>query len=114
MAEQMTVRSTVEGSTATITLSGHLAARGSLVLLDAVRDAIDNNAARIDLDLCRVTSFDDKGLAGLASCRDLCTGLTDGLHYRTAGDTSQAALLAAFDVPHVDVPDSDVVENPAV
>ena len=109
MAEQMTVRSTVEGSTATITLSGHLAARGALVLLDAVRDAIDNNVDRIDLDLGLVTSFDDKGLAGLASCRDLCAGLSDGLHYRTHGDASQAALLAAFDVP-----DFDVEENPVV
>ena len=109
----MTVRCTVEGSTATITLSGHLAADGSLVLLDAVRDALDNNAARIDLDLCRVTSFDDKGLAGLAACRDLCAELPDGLHYRTDGDASQAALLAAFDVD-IDVPEFDVVENPAV
>jgi ABC-type transporter Mla MlaB component len=114
MAEQMTVRSTVEGSTATIMLSGHLAARGALILLDAVRDAIEKHATRIDLDLCRVTSFDDKGLAGLASCRDLCAGLPDGLHYRTDGDTSQAALLAAFDVPDLDVPDLHVEENPAV
>ena len=98
MAEQMTVRSTVEGSTATIILSGHLAGGGSLVLLDAVRDAVDNHAARIDLDLCRVTSFDDKGLAGLAACREICEGIPDGLHYRTDGDASQAALLAAFDV----------------
>jgi hypothetical protein len=109
MADKMTVRSTVEDSTATITLSGHLAAGGATVLLDAVRDAIDNNAARIDLDLRRVTSFDDKGLAGLAACRDISAELPDGLHYRTDGDTSQAALLAAFDVPHL-----DVEENPAV
>src|SRR5262249_32073087 len=109
MAEQMTVRSTVEGSTATISLSGHLAARGSLVLLDAVRDAIDNHAERIDLDLCRVTSFDDKGLAGLAAARDLCAALPAVPHYRTDGDTSQAASLAAFDVPAL-----DVEETPAV
>src|SRR5438105_1784009 len=98
MADQLTVHSTVEGSTVTIAVSGHLAAAGALDLLDAVRDALERKAIRIDVDLCNIESFTEKGVAGLARCRELGAGLSEGLHYRTDGAASQAALLAAFDV----------------
>ena len=50
----------------------------------------------MDIDLCSLTGYTDAGAGSLVACRDLCTELPDGLHYRTGQGPGRDALLAAY------------------
>src|SRR4051794_28645533 len=80
----------------TIVLDGHLDAGAGAKLVDAVVTVLHEGPSRIDIDLSVLTSFTNEGAAALSSCRDLCTQVPDGLHYRTEGGAGQLALLNAF------------------
>ncbi|HEV3226330.1 MAG TPA: hypothetical protein VGZ52_05840 [Acidimicrobiales bacterium] len=99
----MTMRATSDRGTVTIALEGHLDIPAGDALLDLVREELALCPARIDIDLSVLESFVIDGAAALSRCRDLCTRLPDGLHYRTEGGAGQLALLTAFErEPEVD------------
>ena len=98
------VRATTEHGNVTIALEGHLDADTGDALLDAVRSELVGEPARIDIDLSVLESFAADGAVALSRCRDICTQLPEGLHYRTEGGAGQLALLSAFErEPEVDV-----------
>ena len=80
----------------TIVVDGHLDAGAGAKLVDAVAAALRESPERIDIDLSVLTSFTNEGALTLSNCRDLCSDLPDGLHYRTEGGAGQLALLSAF------------------
>lgn len=97
------VRTTAGDGNVTIALEGHLDASTGDVLLDTVRSELGREPARIDIDLSVLASFAADGAVALSRCRDLCTELPGGLHYRTEGGAGQLALLSAFErEPEVD------------
>ena len=99
-------RASTEHGTVTIALEGHLDAVTGDALLDAVRRELEGDPSRIDIDLSVLASFASDGAIALAHCRDLCSRLPDGLHYRTEGGAGQLALLSAFErEPQVDLLD---------
>jgi hypothetical protein len=80
----------------TIVVDGHLDTGAGAKLVDAVTAALRESPARIDIDLSVLTSFTNDGAIALSTCRDLCSDVPDGLHYRTEGGAGQLALLSAF------------------
>jgi hypothetical protein len=97
------VRTTADQGNVTIALEGHLDASTGDALVDTVRAELGHAPTRIDIDLSVLSSFEGDGAIALSRCRDLCTNLPDGLHYRTEGGAGQLALLAAFErEPEVD------------
>ncbi len=94
--------STIDGH-ASVVLEGHLDAATGAELLEVVARLAAHDPSRIDIDLGVLVSFTADGAAALARCRDLCTAVPDGLHYRTEGGAGQLALLSAFErEPEVD------------
>jgi hypothetical protein len=73
-------------------------------LLDAASAAVDGRTERIDVDLRSLESFTHAGARALVSCRDLCSHLPDGLHYRTGRGPGRDALMAAYN--ELPAPDS--------
>ena len=65
-------------------------------LIDAASAAVDGRTERIDVDLRSLESFTDAGARALVSCRDLCSHLPEGLHYRTGRGPGRDALMAAY------------------
>jgi hypothetical protein len=97
------VRSSTERGNVTIALEGHLDAVTGDALLDTVRGELVHEPVRIDIDLSVLASFAADGAIALSRCRDICSKLPDGLHYRTEGGAGQLALLSAFEhEPEVD------------
>jgi hypothetical protein len=80
----------------TIALDGLLDAGAGAKLVDTVVAVLQDSPARIDIDLSVLSSFTNEGALALASCRDLCSQVPGGLHYRTEGGAGQLALLSAF------------------
>ena len=85
-----------EGEIVVLTINGALDAETGAALLKRATDALHERACRIDIDLRSLTAFTDQGAAALGACRRMCTGLPDGLHYRTGQGPGREALLAAF------------------
>jgi len=72
-------------------------------LLDAASTAIHAHTERIDVDLRSLESYTDAGARALVICRDLCSNLPEGLHYRTGRGPGRDALMAAYtEVPAPD------------
>ena len=79
-----------------LTIHGCLDAAVGKSLLEHAAAAVDADTARLDIDLHALTGFTDDGAGSLVTCRDLCAGLPDGLHYRTGQGPGAEALLAAY------------------
>jgi hypothetical protein len=86
-----------EGTTVTVLLQGRLDDLGGKALVDTLRTELDRGPQRIHIDMRGLDAFTPGGAASLLQCRDLATGLPDGLHYRTDPGPGQEALLAAFE-----------------
>jgi hypothetical protein len=79
--------------TLTITIRGHLDQATGAALLELAGNAVVDDVERVDVDLQGLDSFTTEGAAALGSCREVCSELTDGLHYRTGQGAGAAALL---------------------
>lgn len=91
------VRTARSGSTATLSVHGRLDGATGRILAAAARAAVVQAPGRLDIDLREVDAFTATGASALLECRDLGTGLADGVHYRTAGGAGGDALLVAYD-----------------
>ena len=85
-----------DGEVVTLTINGCLDGEAGAALLKRATAALEERACRVDIDLRSLTGFTDQGAAALGACRRMCTGLPDGLHYRTGQGPGREALLAAF------------------
>ena len=75
-----TVRTTADDGNVRIALEGHLDAGTGDTLLEALRSELEQQPARVDIDLSVLESFASDGAVALSRCRDLCRDLPDGLH----------------------------------
>ena len=91
---QVTVRS--EGDAVILELSDTLDATVGRALVDAATAAVADAPERLDIDLRKLRSWTPEGAIALVRCREICTDLADGLHYRTGRGPGRAALLAAY------------------
>jgi hypothetical protein len=91
------MRATSTDDHVTIAIEGHLDSGAGEKLVDAVVRALADEPTRIDIDLSVLSSFTSDGALALARCRDLCSQVPDGLHYRTEGGAGQLAVLSAFE-----------------
>jgi hypothetical protein len=92
-----TIRCRDDDGHVTFSIEGDLDRDTATALLKTVADAVTGNPRRIDVDLRQLTSFAAPGAEALGQCRDLCSTLPAGLHFRTEGGPGQTALLEAFD-----------------
>jgi hypothetical protein len=86
-----------EGATVTIAVVDVLDSTSGDALVATVSTAIDGLLTHLEIDLCGLTAFTAAGAAALVTCRELCSSLSDGLHYRTSEGPGRDALLSAFD-----------------
>ena len=91
---QVTVRS--EGDAVILELSDTLDATVGRALVDAATAAVADAPERLDIDLRKLRSWTPEGAIALVQCREICTDLTDGLHYRTGKGPGRDALLSAY------------------
>jgi hypothetical protein len=90
----VTVRT--EGAAVVLELSDNLDATVGRALVDAATAAVADAPERLDIDLRNLRSWTPDGATALVRCREICTDLTDGLHYRTGRGPGRDALLAAY------------------
>lgn len=79
-----------------LTIEGPLDQLSGEALVQAVATAVAGGAGRLEIDLCSLTGYTEDGACSLVTCRHLCEGLADGLHYRTGQGPGRDALLAAY------------------
>ena len=91
---QVTVRS--EGDAVILELSDTLDATVGRALVDAATAAVADAPERLDIDLRKLRSWTPEGAIALVRCREICTDLADGLHYRTGRGPGRDALLSAY------------------
>ncbi len=91
---QVTVRS--EGDAVILELSDTLDATVGRALVDAATAAVADTPERLDIDLRQLRSWTPEGAIALVRCREICTDLADGLHYRTGKGPGRDALLSAY------------------
>jgi hypothetical protein len=91
---QVTVRS--EGDAVILELSDTLDATVGRALVDAATAAVADAPERLDIDLRQLRSWTPEGAIALVRCREICTDLADGLHYRTGKGPGRDALLSAY------------------
>jgi hypothetical protein len=91
---QVTVRS--EGSAVILELSDTLDATTGRALVDAATAAVADGPERLDIDLRKLRSWTPDGAVALVRCREICSDLSDGLHYRTGRGPGRDALLSAY------------------
>jgi hypothetical protein len=96
-AQAGTVRCQNKRGHVSVALEGTLDQATALALVDAVVREVAKKPKRVDIDLRLLTSFADDGVKALARCRELCSQLPGGLHYRTDDGPGQLALLEAFE-----------------
>ena len=77
-------------------LSDLLDASTGEALVAAAQAALDTAPERVDIDLRALQSWTQDGAVALVRCREVCTDLPEGLHYRTGRGPGRAALLAAY------------------
>ena len=65
-------------------------------LLAAAEAATAKDPQRVDIDLTALRSWTQEGATALVQCREVCSDLPEGLHYRTGRGPGRAALLAAY------------------
>ena len=90
----VTVRT--EGAAVVLELSDNLDATVGRALVDAATAAVAAAPERLDIDLRKLRSWTPDGATALVRCREICTDLADGLHYRTGRGPGRDALLAAY------------------
>jgi hypothetical protein len=90
----VTVRT--EGSAVVLELSDTLDAIVGQTLVDAASAAVADAPERLDIDLRNLRSWTQEGALALVRCREICSDLADGLHYRTGRGPGRDALLAAY------------------
>src|SRR5205823_1142386 len=86
----------VDDTGVVLTIQGYLDDAAGEQLVSAAAAAIDDQTSRLDIDLSALTGYTDEGAESLVACRELCSELPDGLHYRTTQGPGQQALLAAY------------------
>ena len=91
---QVTVRS--EGDAVILELSDTLDATVGRALVDAATAAVADAPERLDIDLRKLRSWTPEGAIALVRCREICSDLADGLHYRTGRGPGREALLSAY------------------
>jgi len=79
-----------------LTIRGELDKAAGEVLVRTTARVVTDPPSRLDIDLCSLTGFTGEGASALVRCRELCTGLSEGLHYRTGRGPGRDALLAAY------------------
>jgi hypothetical protein len=90
----VTVRA--EAGAVVLELADLLDAEAGAALLAAAEAALATEPERVDIDLTALQSWTKEGAAALVRCREVCSDLPDGLHYRTGRGPGRAALLAAY------------------
>ena len=90
----VTIRST--GAAVVLELSDLLDAATGEALVAAANAALETSPTRVDIDLRGLQSWTQDGAVALVSCREICSDLPEGLHYRTGRGPGRAALLAAY------------------
>jgi hypothetical protein len=91
---QVTVRS--EGAAVVLELSDTLDATAGRALVDAATAAVADAPERLDIDLRKLRAWTPEGAIALVRCREICSDLADGLHYRTGRGPGRDALLSAY------------------
>jgi hypothetical protein len=91
---QVTVRS--EGAAVVLELSDTLDATAGRALVDAATAAVADAPERLDIDLRNLRAWTPDGAIALVQCREICSDLADGLHYRTGRGPGRDALLSAY------------------
>jgi hypothetical protein len=91
---QVTVRT--EGPAVILELSDTLDATAGRALVDAATAAVADSPERLDIDLRKLRSWTPDGAVALVRCREICSDLADGLHYRTGRGPGRDALLSAY------------------
>jgi hypothetical protein len=86
----------VDDTGVVLTIQGYLDDATGEELVKTAAAAIDDQTSRLDIDLSALTGYTDEGAESLVACRELCSDLPDGLHYRTTQGPGQQALLAAY------------------
>lgn len=92
--DPVTVRS--EGSVVVLEVADALDAAVGQTLVDAATAAVASAPERLDIDLRLLRSWTQEGALALVRCREVCSDLADGLHYRTGRGPGREALLAAY------------------
>jgi len=100
-----TIRCLDDAGRVTLSIEGDLDHGTATALIESVADAVTALPNRIDVDLRQLTSYAEPGAEALGRCRDLCSELPFGLHFRTEGGPGQNALLDAFDSEPLTEPD---------
>jgi hypothetical protein len=77
-------------------LSDTLDATAGRALVDAATAAVADSPERLDIDLRKLRSWTPDGAVALVRCREICSDLADGLHYRTGRGPGRDALLSAY------------------
>jgi hypothetical protein len=90
----VTVRT--EGAVVVLEVSELLDAGAGQALVLAAEAARAGAPDRVHIDLRALQSWTADGVAALVRCREICSELPDGLHYRTGRGPGRAALLAAY------------------
>jgi hypothetical protein len=90
----VTVRSA--GSTVVLSVSDELDDEAGAALVAAASAASEAQPERIEIDLRDLRDWTPGGAAALVACRQVCTDLPGGLHYRTGRGPGREALLAAY------------------
>ena len=90
----VTVRS--EGAAVVLELSDTLDATVGQALVDAATTAVAGSPERLDIDLRQLRTWTPEGAIALVHCREICSDLADGLHYRTGRGPGRDALLSAY------------------
>ena len=86
----------VDDTGVVLAVQGYLDDATGEELVKSAVAAVEEQTARLDIDLSACTGFTDEGAGSLVACRELCSDLPDGLHYRTVQGPGQDALLAAY------------------
>jgi hypothetical protein len=84
------------GTTVVLSLVDHLDQDAGEALVAAANAALHAQPERIDIDLRDLRSWTPAGVRALVTCRQVCTDLLGGLHYRTGRGAGREALLAAY------------------
>ena len=84
------------GSTIVLALGHELDERAGAALVEAAEAALQCEPERIDIDLRNLVTWTADGVRALVRCREVCTSLLGGLHYRTGRGPGRDALLAAY------------------
>lgn len=77
-------------------LADLLDASAADALVAAAEAALAASPERVDIDLRGLQSWTRDGVAALVRCREICSDLPEGLHYRTGRGPGRQALLAAY------------------